>query len=122
MTENYYRFDPKSNRYLGLHIPQQDSQGNLLLPPNVTTVSPGTDPFNKRWTGTTWVTVDLEDTVQAKYIRGTRDLLLQQSDWTQLADVNVNKQAWANYRQALRDIPQQSDYPNNVTWPIMPSN
>ncbi len=34
-----------------------------------------------------------------------RDQLLVQSDWTQLPDAPVDKVAWANYRQALRDFP-----------------
>ena len=34
-----------------------------------------------------------------------RDSLLAQSDWTQLADAPVDRQAWADYRQALRDFP-----------------
>jgi len=37
--------------------------------------------------------------------RRHRDLLLAASDWTQLPDAPVDKQAWANYRQALRDFP-----------------
>ena len=37
------------------------------------------------------------------------------------ADVpNAIKSAWTSYRQALRDVPTQSD-PNNITWPTKPS-
>jgi hypothetical protein len=28
--------------------------------------------------------------------------------------------AWAIYRQALLDVPQQADFPNTVTWPTKP--
>jgi hypothetical protein len=28
--------------------------------------------------------------------------------------------AWAAYRQALLDVPQQSGFPHNVTWPTRP--
>lgn len=38
-------------------------------------------------------------------LRIQRDALLTASDWTQLADVPVDKQAWATYRQQLRDFP-----------------
>jgi len=31
------------------------------------------------------------------------------------------QQAWATYRQALLDIPQQSGFPNNVTFPVAPN-
>jgi hypothetical protein len=40
-------------------------------------------------------------------IRQTRNYLLQQSDWTQLADspfTDQERSDWATYRQALRDI------------------
>ena len=30
--------------------------------------------------------------------------------------------AWAAYRQALLDVPQQAGFPNNVTWPEEPSS
>ena len=38
-------------------------------------------------------------------VRMHRDGLLAASDWTQVADAPVDKQAWATYRQALRDFP-----------------
>lgn len=30
------------------------------------------------------------------------------------------QQAWADYRQALLDIPQQSGFPHDVAWPTKP--
>jgi hypothetical protein len=49
-------------------------------------------------------------------IRAQRDVLLAQSDWTQLPDVPLTtKEVWATYRQALRDITQQPD-PHNIIW------
>jgi len=38
-------------------------------------------------------------------MRRLRDELLASSDWTQLPDAPVNTEAWATYRQALRDAP-----------------
>lgn len=53
--------------------------------------------------------------------RMQRNSLLQASDWTQLPDVELEKkQAWATYRQALRDITSQEGYPFNVIWPTKP--
>jgi hypothetical protein len=50
-----------------------------------------------------------------------RNSLLAASDWTQLPDVpQATKDAWAQYRQALRDITEQSGYPTNVVWPTSP--
>ena len=53
-------------------------------------------------------------------VRAKRNQLLAQSDWTQLPDVPIStKEAWAIYRQALRDVTLQPD-PFNITWPVPP--
>jgi hypothetical protein len=53
-------------------------------------------------------------------VREKRDLKLKNSDWTQVSDAPVDQAAWATYRQALRDIPSQAGFPNEVTWPTEP--
>lgn len=54
-------------------------------------------------------------------IRDRRNQLLSACDWTQLQDVSIpEKQAWASYRQQLRDITLQAD-PFSIVWPIAPS-
>jgi hypothetical protein len=58
-----------------------------------------------------------KDAEQAKSVRTARDEKLKDSDWTQIADAPVDKAAWATYRQALRDVPTQSGFPWEVTWP-----
>jgi hypothetical protein len=58
---------------------------------------------------------ELSDEVKLK-----RNKLLQASDWTQLPDAPVDKLAWQVYRQKLRDIPKQPDYPVKVDWPETP--
>lgn len=56
-----------------------------------------------------------------KHIRKERDVLLFASDWTQLPDVpESTKLKWAEYRQQLRDIPQQKEFPHNIEWPTKP--
>ena len=51
-----------------------------------------------------------------------RAQLLVASDWTQLPDVPLEtKEAWAVYRQALRDITEQPGYPLDVVWPSPPA-
>jgi len=52
--------------------------------------------------------------------RSTRDNLLSQSDWTQVADAPVDATVWATYRQALRDITDQAGFPNDINWPTQP--
>jgi len=54
--------------------------------------------------------------------RAERDRLLAACDWTQVADAPVDASAWAAYRQALRDVPQQSGFPENIVWPVSPDN
>jgi hypothetical protein len=48
-----------------------------------------------------------------------RNGLLAASDWTQAADSPVDRNAWATYRQQLRDLPAHPDWPN-VTFPDPP--
>ena len=56
----------------------------------------------------------------AAQARSERDVLLSQSDWTQVADAPVDHQAWADYRQALRDVPEQEGFPTDINWPTKP--
>lgn len=53
-------------------------------------------------------------------IRQIRDQLLVNSDWTQIPDVPVDQVAWAAYRQELRDITAQVNFPQDVIWPTQP--
>lgn len=60
---------------------------------------------------------------QEMQIRAQRNSLLTLCDWTQLPDAPLTaeqKQAWAEYRQALRDVPEQAGFPENVAWPLVP--
>jgi hypothetical protein len=75
----------------------------------------------------TWVynppkTTDLDQIENAwNYVRSERNRLLQNSDWTQMPDVSLStKELWATYRQALRDITDQTD-PFNIVWPQPPN-
>ena len=66
-------------------------------------------------------------------LRDERNILLAQSDWTQLKDIDldiIRERNWKNYRQALRDLPSKStpklDSNGNldmssVNWPDKPS-
>lgn len=56
----------------------------------------------------------------AKEIRQIRNQKLIDSDWTQVLDAAVDQTAWATYRQQLRDITAQDDFPFDVTWPEEP--
>ena len=53
-------------------------------------------------------------------VRETRNELLTECDWTQLADIpSETKEAWTIYRQALRNITTQSS-PFSINWPVKP--
>ena len=56
-------------------------------------------------------------------IRNERNLRLSYTDWTQLPDAPLTaeqKAAYAEYRQALRDIPEQEGFPEAIEWPEEP--
>lgn len=65
-------------------------------------------------------TVQLDVAELANAIREERNKLLKESDWTQVLDAPVDQQAWAVYRQALRDITLQESFPLNIVFPIKP--
>jgi hypothetical protein len=50
-------------------------------------------------------------------LRGRRNMLLRESDWTQFSDApitDVKKAEWVTYRQALRDLPAENTSPTFV--------
>ena len=60
-------------------------------------------------------------------LREVRTRLLEESDWTQVADSplsNSKKTEWATYRTQLRNLPSSYDNDDDitdVTWPTKPS-
>ena len=61
-----------------------------------------------------------KDAEQATNVRNQRTEKLNDCDWTQIADSTADKTAWATYRQALRDVPLQTGFPWEITWPTQP--
>lgn len=57
---------------------------------------------------------------KAAQVRAARNNKLSRCDWTQVLDAQVDRTAWATYRQELRDITAQSGFPFNVVWPQEP--
>jgi len=56
-------------------------------------------------------------------LRRQRDALLAETDWMGNQDYSITD-AWKTYRQALRDITDQTpsdDVLSNITWPTKPS-
>ena len=89
----------------------------------------GAEYANLVWEDTTPKPTEAE--INAKYdeivadgpwriLRWRRDGLLFGSDWTQVPDAPVDREAWATYRQALRDLPANTTDPANPVWPTPP--
>jgi len=55
----------------------------------------------------------------APVVREKRDALLSSTDWWGLSDHTMTADQTA-YRQALRDITDQSGFPNDISWPTKP--
>ena len=55
-----------------------------------------------------------QDIIDAKYHRERRNKLLARTDWLAGSDVpsTVFTDEWKTYRQALRDLPKHSKFPN----------
>ena len=57
-------------------------------------------------------------------LRRKRDRLLRESDYTQMPDYPISSElraAWAEYRQALRDLPElYANDPASAVWPTLP--
>lgn len=63
-------------------------------------------------------------TKTADQVRTQRDKLLAETDWTQVLDAPIDavtREAYRAYRQALRDIPEQPEFPGEVVWPELPA-
>lgn len=80
------------------------------------------------WNAQQETPLDLESTIEIvptwEEIRADRDRLLSLCDWTQVSDAVLTddeKIAWATYRQALRNIPQDFENPDDVIFPEVPA-
>lgn len=58
---------------------------------------------------------------KSRSVRIERNNLLAGSDWTQLKDSPVNSDDWEIYRQSLRDLPNQANFPWEIDWPVSPN-
>lgn len=66
---------------------------------------------------------DCEYEKLATEIRTKRDKLLTETDWTQVADTVLSEEKqeeYKNYRQQLRDITEQEEFPYMVKFPLKP--
>lgn len=114
-TKEFYLFD-KHGVYLG---PVEAE----TCPENATDKKPplvGETDRSPVLIGGEWKVISHADIIKATEVRTLRDSLLSGSDYTQLADAQVDAKAWAEYRAALRDVPTQKGFPQAVEWPAKP--
>jgi hypothetical protein len=118
-TDLYLQYDPNIENYLEYHIDDTKNyicltSGNVLTIPDQPSIY---HEFN--WDTKSWEDKRTSENEWYVIIQNINRFLTY-SDWTQMPDVNIpTKEAWATYRQALRDITNQAD-PFNITWPTPP--
>lgn len=69
-----------------------------------------------------WLYVETDDDIAVK-VRKQRDTLLTSTDWTVIRAAERNEPLeadWSAYREALREIPNQTGFPRSVEWPTLP--
>lgn len=79
---------------------------------------------NGQWVAPTQAEIDADAAARVRFQRDR--LLAREVDpvatnalrWAAMTD--AQRQAWADYRQALLDITKQVGFPHNVTWPSKP--
>ena len=114
----FYQFGP-DGIYIGpVEVEECPKNATSKTPPLV-----GDMEKSAWWNAETeeWKIVSHADLIKATEIRTLRDKFLASSDWTQLPDTAVDKEAWGMYREELRDITRQKGFPSEVVWPEAPS-
>lgn len=66
-----------------------------------------------------WVLGWSLEALDADEARTLRNELLAETDWTANSDVTMSSEM-QTYRQALRNVPAQASFPDNVVWPTKP--
>lgn len=89
--------------------------------------NPGPEYFVFDYDSKTWVDPlppEKRYSMECNKVLTERNKLLYQSDWTQIPNNPLpfeKQQEWNAYRQQLRDITTQENYPYKVDWPIQPN-
>jgi len=59
------------------------------------------------------------DAALAATERAKRDALLAETDYLALSDTTLSSEM-TTYRQQLREVPQQAEFPATISWPTKP--
>lgn len=93
-----------------LEVPEGVAPGNCKVSgewPELSLIDGSADKSSPKW----------------EALRAARNAKLAACDWTQMSDSPLSqevKTAWWTYRQSLRDLPQDTTDPDDVTWPTPP--
>ena len=75
-----------------------------------------------------WTIIELTEEERASTIekfkgfyREQRNRLILETDHWMMSDTPEPTQAQLDYRQALRDVPAQAEFPQNIVWPTKPA-
>lgn len=131
--------DIDSNNYFLCDNPSADESGQFVVPHAApdSTVPDGMrkprwtgtwDAATEEWVGGSWVDEEAAELEAELFLqkeqatRTQRDQLLKECDYIMMPDYPLaDKTVWETYRQALRDITQQTDFPTNIVWPVKPA-
>jgi hypothetical protein len=70
-----------------------------------------------------WINeAEIPDDWKWERLRLYRDDLLKASDWRMVSDSPCDKETWATYRQALRDLPDTNSDPSKIVFPNQPND
>ena len=89
-------------------------EGVIVAASNPPTDEPG------KWVYDGGIWLELTTEKKAELIRQQRDALLSVTDYLMMPDYPISdtdRDALRAYRQALRDIPEQPSFPDEVVWP-----
>lgn len=76
--------------------------------------------WERQWAARAYNQQERDD--KAVQVRELRNRKLSETDWTQLSDTpGQTRAAYVQYRQDLRNVPQQSGFPFKVNWPAPPA-
>jgi len=86
---------------------------------------PDTEWASHSWDAESWAWVSAPtDAALARDARADRDRRLSACDWVvarAIERAELVPVAWATYREALRDVPEQPGFPRLINWPTPPS-
>lgn len=109
---------------------EREQNPDYLYVEDLETITIGTDstpyPGDPDATWIYWTQIDTEKNgVPVEYVwerlRNRRDILLTNTDYRMVTDAPWDTQNWANYRQALRDLPDNTSDPRLAQWPEAPN-